>query len=421
MHVRTLKVLVVSLALVVPSQLEAFAESTFAGQVDKAFGINGIVVLRSPTNGGFTDLVIQQDKRIVAVGGSDKGWSIARFRRLGREDASFSGDGRYSFDVNNGAAFGAMLDAQDRIIVFGDDVANGQHPAVARITPDGHLDHSFSGEGIVHLHKSSMNEHPDAMQLTKGRILIAATISTTPLRGEVIALNRDGTIDTHFGKNGRILLRVPGTNVSLADMFAKGSGPITVFGTLTTPTGAQPFVQRVSSDGVVNEAFGVKTWDPTINADSLLAVGRNHDGWVATTGAGYFDDASIEVARVKHNGTIDSTFAGDGFFDYPNTFDSVSHTLVQANGRILMTGTRRDTAFDATNDLFVMRLTSDGLVDPDFNPDGDGDGISIVDFGEHEVGDAATIDAGHHLLIGGWQGDVGGTDQFAMVVRILLH
>jgi uncharacterized delta-60 repeat protein len=429
MLIRSNRILASSLAIALFLAGPAFAEATWAGQLDAAFGINGVEILRSSTNAYVTDLLIQPDGRIVTIGAGDKGWMVMRFRPRGRPDSSFSDDGRFSFDVNDGGAGWGALDGQGRIVVLGDEVAPGQrqYPAVARVRSGGHLDRSFSNDGVAHIKFSPVNETPIALRVApNGTILLAATIGASRGRGEIVALRPDGTIDRAFGTKGRVILRQRDTDLLMADMFVGPRGGITAFGTLQTDSGDTPFMRRISAHGKLDAAFGTKTWDPTDGIDVLLAVGPDGDGWAATTASGTIGAGTLEVTHLLHNGAVDPGFAGDGSFDYSmptgnGAYDSITSTLATTDGRILVSGSQYMDESGATTDVFVMRLTADGVPDPEFDPDANGDGVAIIDLGEHEVGWTATVDSRGGLLVGGYQGDVVGSDQFPMIMRILLH
>jgi uncharacterized delta-60 repeat protein len=416
-----------SIAVVLLFSGPAIAGATSAGHLDTGFGINGVEILRSPTNAYVTDLLIQPDGRIVTVGAGDKGWMLMRFLPRGRPDSAFSHDGRYSFDVNGGSAGWGALGGQGRIVVLGDEVAHGQHPAVARVASGGHLDRSFATDGVAHVRFAPVNESPLTLRIAPdGRILLAATIGSSPARAEIVALRPGGAIDQAFGTRGRIVLRQPDTNLLMADMFVGKGGRITVFGTLQTDSEDSPFMQRISSHGKLDASFGTKTWDPTAGPDALLAVGRDGGGWAATTASGAIGAGTLAVTHLLHNGVLDPSFAGDGSFDYSTPTgdqagDSITSTLAMPDGRIVVSGTQRIDEPGATIDVFVMRLTADGVPDPEFDPDADGDGVAVIDLGEHEIGSTAAIDARGGLLVGGWQGDVVGPDQYPMIMRILLR
>src|SRR4051794_20815320 len=101
-----------------------------------------------------TDVAIDSQGRIVVTGFSDRQdgssvFPLARYLPNGSLDRSFSGDGRLQQvlpGVANATARAVELDSKGRIVVAGS--GDGEF-AVARFTPAGRLDPTFSGDGSV--------------------------------------------------------------------------------------------------------------------------------------------------------------------------------------------------------------------------------------------------------------------------------
>jgi uncharacterized delta-60 repeat protein len=217
------------------------------------------------------------------------------------------------------------------------------------------------------------------------------------------------------------VLREASSDLSLTDMFVGRYGAIHAFGSILTPSGQMPFMNRITSKGELDTSFGMKTWDPTGASDTLVAVGPDGRGWATATASEIGGAATLSVERLQHNGSLDPSFGGDGTFDYaePSGFqegDDIVAVIAQADGRIIVAGTQRTDQAD----VFVMRLTADGVADPEFDPDGNADGVSIIDLGDNEYAGVAVIDSHGGLLVGGWQGALN-RNAFPMVLRILLR
>src|SRR5262249_7428560 len=132
------------------------------GTLDTSFGAGGVATT-NPT-GGTSDraysVLLQPDGRIVLVGGSAGGNSVAhfalsRFTTTGAIDPSFGGSGTVLTDLPGTyeQAFDAALQPDGKIVAVG-QVNPGVSPptynfAVARYNPDGSLDSSFGGSGFV--------------------------------------------------------------------------------------------------------------------------------------------------------------------------------------------------------------------------------------------------------------------------------
>ena len=91
------------------------------GSLDPIFGGDGVVT----TDFGLFDAVravaIQADGKILAAGGADQDFAIARYRRDGGLDTTFSGDGKLvtNWTPTIDVAGDVALDADQKIVVVG--------------------------------------------------------------------------------------------------------------------------------------------------------------------------------------------------------------------------------------------------------------------------------------------------------------
>lgn len=138
-----------------------------SGDPDTMFGDGGSQVVPFNAGGSWDDfahaLALQNDGRILIAGQADVGgaadydFAVARLTSDGQLDATFSGDGRATigFDLSTGAgddAWALAVDARGRILVGG---VAGSEAAIARLLPNGALDPSFSGDGRATFHFAS--------------------------------------------------------------------------------------------------------------------------------------------------------------------------------------------------------------------------------------------------------------------------
>ena len=137
------------------------------GEPDGGFGEDGSQVVRFNVGGSWEDyahaLALQRDGRILVAGQADVGGSaefdfaVARLTADGALDPTFSGNGRVTigFDLAigvNDEAHALAVDSEGRILVGG--VAGGE-AAIVRLLPDGSLDPAFAGDGRATFHFAS--------------------------------------------------------------------------------------------------------------------------------------------------------------------------------------------------------------------------------------------------------------------------
>ena len=129
------------------------------GTIDPSFGINGRVI--TDFNGGRDfayAITLQSDGMIVVAGTAQEGadgdyeFALARYTPTGSPDTSFSGDGKVTADFNGGddEAYAITLQPDGKVIAAG-YAFNGLSLdfAVVRYLSNGSLDTNFSGDGLV--------------------------------------------------------------------------------------------------------------------------------------------------------------------------------------------------------------------------------------------------------------------------------
>jgi len=163
-------------------------------------------------------MVLQRDGRIVVAGEAHVGtpgandFGVARLTADGDLDATFSGNGKVTigFDLSVGAddvPYALAVDARGRILVGG---VAGSEAAIARLLPNGALDPSFSGDGRATFHFASAE--PGAYDQVFGLAVqgdgavIAVgrgtTAAGTSRRFGVARLTEAGELDPTFAGDG---------------------------------------------------------------------------------------------------------------------------------------------------------------------------------------------------------------------------
>ena len=137
-------------------------------------------------------------------------FALARYTPDGSLDPSFSGDGKLTTDFGGLAdnAYAVAIDPQDRIVAAGQGYTGVDFDfALARYTPDGSLDPTFSSGGKV---TTDFGESDGARSVTigsRGRI-VAVGSSSRHLDSFALARYRpDGSLDRSFGRYGKARTR----------------------------------------------------------------------------------------------------------------------------------------------------------------------------------------------------------------------
>lgn len=148
------------------------------GNLDKSFGDRGVRVLKFPSSQSNTDVAVDHRGRIViGTGSSNPPWwktdwifAVARLTPDGDLDPSFSGDGIATVNPLTGTwdAFSDLtIDRAGRIVMVG--WGGGSTASIVRFKPDGRLDESFADAGRKSLY---MADATSVAVDDRGRIIV---------------------------------------------------------------------------------------------------------------------------------------------------------------------------------------------------------------------------------------------------------
>lgn len=195
--------------------------------------------------------------------------------------------------------------------------------------------------------------------------LLIALVSASTTRAATA-----GDLDVRFGTAGKVSTAFP--NFGLAtDVVVQPDRKIVVVG--------GPFdVARYLPDGALDPSFG--TGGRVTISNGLLnsqanAVALQSDGRIVVAGEADFigPDGGIVVVRLNPNGTLDSTFGGDGIASVPVGVDyrgSASAVALGSNGSIVVVGTKTISLSPGLTDFVVVRFTPGGVLDAGFGAGG---------------------------------------------------
>jgi uncharacterized delta-60 repeat protein len=361
------------------------------GELDPSFGENGrlFVEHHSPY---FSAFARQDDGKLVLASGSD----VYRLNADGSWDDGFGEHGIARIEEFGDGYFGMgdlAVQPDGKVILAGQlqtDWFGGQYdPAMlVRINPDGSLDSGFGDEGRVLLHLGGWGEYISrVVVLEDGRIVVAGGDG-----GRVMfaRFEPDGTLDASFGTGpvaGITLVHLDGDSTVVNWMVRQGDGKFVACGT-NGPYGLNAdtsiLLVRVTADGAVDSTFGV-------DGVSLVAEGTvPHamrclslpDSAIVLAGNSGYLNVDLVFARVTPEGMQDAGFGEGGITRIDlGGIEELTSMVRFSDGRLGVSG-RTAAGRDYYYDpslMFVARIDADSGL-PD--PGFGNEGVTMVDFGD---------------------------------------
>jgi uncharacterized delta-60 repeat protein len=277
----------------------------------------------------------------------------------------------------------------------------------------GGLDPSFGTGGKVTTDFGATDTATGVAVQTDGKIVVAGSFDAGSSDFAVARYNPDGTLDTTFGGgDGKATITFGGKDFATA-VALQADGKIVVVGFTDVGGGAgNPnnfAVARLNPDGSLDTTFsgdGKATVDFGAD-DRATAVAIRPDGRIVVGG---FDDggsSDFAIAQFKTDGTLDTTFSADGKFTF--TFggkDFATALALQPDGKIVMAG-YTDQGGGTVNNFAVARVLADGSgLDTTF----DTDGKQTVDFGGDDKANGVALQADGKIVAVGQGNGVGFRD-----------
>jgi uncharacterized delta-60 repeat protein len=201
-----------------------------------------------------------------------------------------------------------------------------------------------------------------------------------------------GDLDTTFGSGGKKTVNFGGTDAA-RPVLVQPNGRVVVAGG-GGPASSFCVVRLRSANGTLDPTFGSggkRVIDFGTDDESVYGAALQPDGKIVLAGDSRLQPA---VVRLKANGTLDTSFDGDGrkLFSW-GAIGRVTAVVVAPNGKILLGGFSGPEG----GNIQVARLNANGAFDTTFGTAG----IAAVDFGGTEFGEAIARQVDGRILVVG--------------------
>jgi uncharacterized delta-60 repeat protein len=164
----------------------------------------------------------------------------------------------------------------------------GRDFAVARYNPDGTLDTTFDGDGrVISINTPNFDGAVDVSIQADDRIVVLGYVSLAAVPNfAVVRYNTDGSLDTTFGGTGIVTTSFGGTSNQPSAVVVQPDGKVLGVGTVFPPGNRNFALVRFNADGSPDASFGVgghvtTNFNP---ADRLNEVALQADGKIVVAG-----------------------------------------------------------------------------------------------------------------------------------------
>ncbi len=351
--------------------LSLLASISAAGTVslDTTFNTTGYRVQFVASDGVTGESVAVAPDGKIVIGG----WTLSpavygafaamRLNPNGSLDTSFSGDGIVTSQVNSFDRGDTVIVQSDGKILLGGDAFSGisnDNFTILRYDLAGNLDNTFNGNGIASPPLNGFSdEHAYDMLLSGGKILmVGSTAPDDNLQTDIAIMrfNGNGSLDTTFNGTGILVVRFQNLNESANAVGVQSDGKIVIGGYLNNSIKDEFLLMRFEPNGALDTTFGTGGFTTTSVSggnDRVRTMVIQSDNKILVGG-------SVFVARYTQNGSLDTSFGNNGSIIALN----LANKLVGLPGdKFLVGGT-------FGSGVAVSRYNANGSPDTTFNGSG---------------------------------------------------
>jgi uncharacterized delta-60 repeat protein len=368
------------------------------GTPDSGWGASGALQVEyGGAEDRARDVVVQPDQKIVTVGwgGAGNDIMVTRLTTGAVPDLSFDGDGTRVVDLGGSEQGFSVARQEDGKIVFGGITTNGAESlVVGRLNENGTPDTSFDGDGIRRLGAGFGDVGRDVAVQPDGKILV---LGFGGVDFKLTRLKADGSVDTEFGSGGTATIDFGGADIGQS-LVLLANGKIVVSGQTGGDRGAVAVLQPGGTFDTTFSGDGKVTLTSLANA---AALGVEPDGKFVVAGPGPTGSGNIVVARIEGDSVgapVDPTNPGNPNGSVPRCAGKRA-TIVGSRRAERLKGTRRSDVIVALggNDKIAGGRGNDIICGGDGNDTASGDAGKDRVYGQNGKDNLSGGDANDRL------------------------
>jgi len=367
------KIVVVTFLVLVSLCQPISAQADGNGDLDPTFDSDGIQITPiGPREDYAKSVALQSDGKIVVAGysynGSNQDFAIVRYNTDGSLDTTFSTDGKQTTPIgsSNDYAHSVAMQGDGKIVVAGyARIGSTDYFAIVRYNTDGSLDTTFSTDGKETTPIGVSTDIGQSVVVQSDSKIIVAGYSYNGSNQDfaVVRYNTDGSLDTTFSGDGKQTTAI-GSGHDLARSVAlQSDGKIVVAGNAANGSNDDFAVVRYNTDGSLDTTFsgdGKQITDISSTRDNGQSVVLQSDGKIVVVGKTYFELYDIfAIVRYNTDGSLDTSFDTDGIQTtiIGIVSDLASSVVLQGDGKIVVAGT----TIDSDVDFAVVRYSLNSI------------------------------------------------------------
>ena len=364
-------------------------------QLDTTYGVDGI-------NNANVDLTVTYkypDNKIIAVTKPTASYPslmptirVHKYTEDGALDTTFGTNGIANYIATSFKdrfdMYGVTVQPDGKILTYGQTYQVGSTSYyyqffICRFNENGTVDTNFGTNGIIKHSLNTFNQKRerflDAVVDENNKITaVGYTEIDGYLDSNAVAMRflSDGTVDTTFGTDG-VMQFSPNTYDFFSKIYLLGpSTYMMVGGTNVTTTDRDAYILKITENGTFDNNFGTNgsiTINFSAGLDSISKIFFLADNTMLAAGTSV---GSVAFAKINANGTLDTSFNGDGmnttYVPVPNHYPLTGGNIeLLPDGKFILASTckRND---DSTNnyDYGIARLNANTSLDTSFMTNG---------------------------------------------------
>ncbi|MGK4567771.1 hypothetical protein [Flavobacterium sp. 3HN19-14] len=370
-----------------------FTLNAISQELDPTFGNNGKTVTGFGNNRSSANAAALQPDGKLIVGGSytsshgDNDFALVRYNTDGTLDPTFGAGGKVVTDfleINNDYSYiNAVYVLPDgKIMALGTTGKTGFIPSlvVVKYNHDGTLDTAFGTNGKVTNDLFPLDSFGSKLTLLPdGKFVVTSAKTYNGDPNYYFGLRKytaDGQIDETFGTAGEVVTSFGNGKSGPASIALQPDGKLLVAGKFLQSGMQQMAVARYNPDGALDTSFDgdgkVLTNFGGTTSCNAMDVAIKPDGKIIVSGIVYTLVRNFGVVQYNSNGSLDTSFDGDGKATaaFADDYDNISAVTRQPDGKFLV-AIKSDNYMLTASDMVLRKFNSDISKDISFGNNGE--------------------------------------------------